>query len=91
MSSGSDISNFEREIYDIELIKTANDCFTIKITANGFLYNMVRIIAGTLIDFGKGKYQAEKMTEILEARDRQMAGPTMPARGLTLIRYDFID
>lgn len=62
----------------------------IRISGNGFLYNMVRIIAGTLVEIGKGKYQPEKIADILEACDRQMAGPTLPARGLTLIQYDFI-
>lgn len=62
---------------------------TIRITGSGFLYNMVRIIAGTLLEVGQGKRKPEDMTEILEARDRGAAGPTAPACGLTLIRYEF--
>lgn len=84
------VDNMVRTIYRIELLEEGN-MLKIRVSGNGFLYNMVRIIAGTLVDFGKGKYPAERMTDILEARDRQMAGPTMPARGLTLIRYDFVD
>lgn len=61
----------------------------IRITGNGFLYNMVRILAGTLLDIGRGHLKEEDMLRILEARDRNEAGPTAPAHGLTLlsIRY----
>lgn len=62
---------------------------TIRITGSGFLYNMVRIIAGTLLEVGQGKRKPEDMTEILEARDRGAAGPTAPACGLTLTGYEF--
>ena len=58
---------------------------TIRVTGKGFLYNMVRIIAGTLMDVGKGVYPPEHVKEIVAACDREMAGPTAPARGLTLI------
>ena len=63
----------------------------ISVTGNGFLYNMVRIIAGTLIDIGIGKYPPEKMAEILAAKDRSQAGPTASPRGLTLVKYEFLD
>ena len=61
----------------------------IRITGNGFLYNMVRILAGTLLEIGRGNLRPEDMARILEARDRSAAGPTAPAHGLTLlsIRY----
>ena len=61
----------------------------IRITGNGFLYNMVRILAGTLLDIGRGHLKEEDMPRILNARDRNEAGPTAPAHGLTLlsIRY----
>lgn len=62
----------------------------IRISGNGFLYNMVRIIAGTLLEVGSGKYPPERVKEILEARDRRAAGPTAPARGLTLADYEFL-
>lgn len=58
---------------------------TIRISGNGFLYNMVRIIAGTLLEIGNGFYPPEKINEILKAKDRQKAGPTAPAKGLTLV------
>ena len=77
-----------RTIYGIDLVEAGN-MLTIRISGNGFLYNMVRIIAGTLVECGKGRLPAEKMPDILEACDRQAAGPTMPARGLTLVEYHF--
>ena len=57
----------------------------ITVEGNGFLYNMVRAIAGTLIDIGRGKRPPEDMQKILASRDRKQAGPTAPARGLCLI------
>ena len=59
-------------------------------TGDGFLYNMVRILTGTLIEVGRGKRTPEQMTEILKAKNREAAGFTAPARGLTLleVRYD---
>lgn len=59
----------------------------IYVTGNGFLYNMVRIIAGTLIEVGQGKTKPEEIPAIIEACDREKAGPTAPAKGLTLIGY----
>lgn len=58
-------------------------------TGDGFLYNMVRILVGTLLEVGLGKLPPEKMPQILASRDRTNAGPTAPARGLTLweVRY----
>ena len=63
----------------------------ISITGNGFLYNMVRIIVGTLLYVGTGKYHAEHVADIIEACDRSKAGPTVPACGLTLVSYKFLD
>ncbi len=65
------------------------DMIRLVFTGNGFLYHMVRIMAGTLLDIGKGNRQASEMPGILAAKDRGAAGPTAPAHGLTLmgIRY----
>jgi len=62
----------------------------ITINGNGFLYNMVRIIAGTLVDVGMGKINPDDIPAIIHARDRTRAGKTMPAQGLTLLEvfYD---
>jgi len=59
------------------------------IYGDGFLYNMVRIIAGTLILIGKGKLSLLDIPEIIDAKDRAMAGPTAPAKGLCLVRVDY--
>ena len=61
----------------------------IRVSGNGFLYNMVRIIAGTLIEVGAGKRQPEDILTMLDATDRQSAGPTAPAHGLTMLRIDY--
>ena len=63
---------------------------TLRIVGDGFLYNMVRIIAGTLMDVGRGRKEPEDIQRILEQKDRQAAGPTAPACGLTLIGYEFL-
>lgn len=55
----------------------------------GFLQNMIRILVGTLLEVGYGKREPEQMKEVLEARDRQAAGYTAPAKGLCLIRVDY--
>ncbi len=58
----------------------------IDVAADGFLYNMVRAIAGTLMNVGRGYWPAEKIPEILQSQDRKQAGPTAPAQGLFLMR-----
>ena len=60
-----------------------------RIRGTGFLYNMVRILAGTLIEIGGGKREASDMKKILDARDRNAAGPTAPAQGLTMLEIEF--
>ena len=62
----------------------------IRVCGNGFLYNMVRIIAGTLLDIGQGKRDPMDIFTILESKDRSAAGPTAPAHGLTLVKYEFL-
>ncbi len=74
-----------RTLYGITLDKGSDDVITIRLWGNGFLYNMVRIIAGTLMKVGMGVYPPEHVKEILEARDRQQA----PARGLTLVGIQY--
>lgn len=77
-----------RTIYSLDVFKEG-DRITIRICGNGFLYNMVRIIAGTLMKVGMGVYPPEHMIEILNARDRQAAGQTAPACGLTLVSMEY--
>lgn len=78
-----------RNLYEITVDKGADDIVTIRLRGNGFLYNMVRIIAGTLIKVGSGMYPPEHMKEILEARNRAAAGDTAPAKGLTLVGIEY--
>ena len=77
-----------RTIYSCRVQKEG-DILTIRVTGNGFLYNMVRIIAGTLIKVGTGDIPPEAIPRILAACDREMAGPTAPAHGLTMIGLEY--
>ena len=72
-----------RKLKSIEITRMGNE-IRIALTADGFLYHMVRIIVGTLLEVGEGKRAAEDMAAILASRDRMEAGPTAPAQGLTL-------
>ncbi len=83
-------SDTVRTVYDISIIRDGPD-ITIRVTGNGFLYNMVRIIAGTLIRVGRGFYEPEKIKEILEAREHTSEGVTAPPNGLVLIAIDYKD
>ena len=55
----------------------------------GFLQNMVRILVGTLLEVGRGAMDAQRVSEILEAKDRRLAGPTAPPQGLCLVKVDY--
>lgn len=79
-----------RTIYQVE-VKKEQDQIKILIKGNGFLYNMVRIIAGTLLQVGYGRMEPEKMKEILAGKDRVLAGPTAPAHGLMLMEIEYLD
>lgn len=87
-AAGAVVETTVRTIYEAKVYREGNE-IVIRITGNGFLYNMVRIIAGTLIEAGRGNIEPERMKEILEKCDRSFAGPTAPACGLTLYKYEF--
>ena len=87
-SSGSQVESTVREVYTLDVSKK-DDVISIKISGNGFLYNMVRIIVGTLLKVGMGVYPPEHVKEIIDARDRYAAGPKAPACGLTLVQIDY--
>lgn len=78
-----------RTVYDISVEKSG-DMISIRVTGSGFLYNMVRIIAGTLMEAGRGNIAPEEIPDILNALDRTKAGPTAPACGLTLVKYEYL-
>lgn len=93
-----------RTIYSLQILDSPKTCqqtrprdqnpeaeLAIRVTGNGFLYNMVRIIVGTLLEVGYGRWEPEKVAEILEKKDRSAAGPTAPAKGLTLLKYEFLE
>lgn len=85
---GAQVESTVRTIYSLEVEEEGQDV-VIRVCGNGFLYNMVRIIAGTLMDVGQGRRTPESMKEVIEACDRQKAGPTAPAHGLMLMKYEF--
>ena len=77
-----------REIYSLKVEKVGY-MIRINVTGNGFLYNMVRIITGTLIEVGRGVLAPNDMDKILKGLDRGLAGPTAPAHGLTLVSIEY--
>lgn len=86
---GAQVQSTVRTLYQAQVEEQGDD-LVIRVCGNGFLYNMVRIIAGTLMEVGQGKRSPEDIPTILEKRDRAAAGPTAPAHGLTLMKYEFL-
>lgn len=82
-NTGSNVKTTIRTIYDFT-IDSSGDIISISITGNGFLYNMVRIIIGTLIQVGIGKIEPTDIPEIINSKNRKKAGPTAPPQGLCL-------
>ncbi len=82
-SLGSNVKTTVREVYETEVTFSGDKIF-IRIRANGFLYNMARTMAGTLVYAGLGKLREGDITEILESKDRIQAGPTLEAGGLCM-------
>ena len=83
MSEGSSVSDTVRTVYDLK-IEREGSLIKFRIRANGFLYNMVRIIVGTLVEVAFGRIQPEEIESIILSRDRFRAGPTAPPEGLYL-------
>lgn len=88
-SSGTSSKSSVRTIYKAEVKQMSNDKIWIELTGNGFLYNMVRIIAGTLVEVGLGKIKAEKINDIMESKKRENAGKTLPPQGLYLVNVEY--
>ena len=76
--------NTVRTVYHCDVVEAGREV-RVSVQGDGFLYNMVRIIAGTLIEVGRGHWGPERVDEILATRDRRTAGPTAPPEGLTLV------
>lgn len=77
-----------RTIYSLEVKRQGQDV-TVTVCGNGFLYNMVRIIAGTLLSVGEGKFSVSDVETALNEKNRTKAGRTLPAKGLTLVSVEY--
>ncbi len=87
-ASGTSSKSSVRTIYKADVFEEGDRIF-IELTGNGFLYNMVRIIAGTLLEVGLGKILPKEIPNIIESKDRTQAGKTLPANGLCLMRVEY--
>ena len=87
-AAGSAEKNTVRTVKKIKIEKQG-DLVYIDVWAGGFLYNMVRIIAGTLLEIGRGKMPENRIKKILSKKDRVLAGPTAPAKGLCLVKVKY--
>ena len=87
-ASGTSSKSSVRTIYSAD-VKKENERIIIELTGNGFLYNMVRIISGTLVEVGLGKIRPEEIKDIIDSKNRQMAGKTLPPYGLYLVEVNY--
>lgn len=87
-SSGTSSKSSVRTIYNAQVLQDGEKII-IELTGNGFLYNMVRIISGTLVEVGMGKIKAEEIPDIINQKDRQRAGKTLPPQGLYLMNVEY--
>ncbi len=87
-ASGTSSKSSVRTIYKTNIIEDG-ERIKIELTGNGFLYNMVRIISGTLVDVGLGKIKPEEITSIIESKDRTKAGKTLPPYALYLLKVEY--
>lgn len=88
-ASGTSSKSSVRVIYEAKVIKMPEERIYIELTGNGFLYNMVRIISGTLVDVGLGKIEPKGILEIIESKERTKAGKTLPPQGLYLVKVEY--
>ena len=84
-ASGTSSKSSVRKIYKAEVIDAGNERIYIELTGNGFLYNMVRIIAGTLVEVGLNKIEPQEVENIILSKKRENAGKTLPPQGLYLV------
>ena len=87
--TGAQVESTVRTVYSVDVLEEGRD-LVVRVSGNGFLYNMVRIIVGTLLEVGQGRRTPEDIIRILEKKDRSAAGPTAPAHGLMLMKYEFL-
>ena len=89
MAQGSDVSDTVRNVKYLRIERDGGDIINVSICADGFLYNMVRIIVGTLTEVAFGRFSPEDVKRMIESKDRSLAGMTAPASGLYLNRVDY--
>ena len=87
-ASGTAVKTYERRIINCSL-QAQDNWVTFDIEADGFLYNMVRIIMGTLVEVGRGRYSPKAVTNIIKSGQREKAGPTVPPQGLYLVKVNY--
>lgn len=90
VSRKSGKTNFVRTVFDAKVVQLADKLYAFEITGDGFLYNMVRIIFGTLVSVAYGKLKPEDIKAIIDAKNRSKAGKTMPAEALYLKNVEYI-
>ena len=88
-ASGTSSKSSVRTIYKAEVKSMPNNRIYIELTGNGFLYNMVRIIAGTLVEVGMEKIEPKDIKSIIDSKDRSQAGKTLPPQGLYLVKVEY--
>jgi tRNA pseudouridine38-40 synthase len=88
-ASNTNVVDKVRTIYDIDIIAIDDNLYKLVVSGNGFLYNMVRIIMGTLIDVGLGKITSDYIIDIVNSKDRSKAGKTAEAKGLYLKKVEY--
>ena len=88
-ASGTSSKSSVRTIYKAEVMEIGNERIYIELTGNGFLYNMVRIISGTLVEVGLGKIEPNEIKTIIDSQKRENAGKTLPPQGLYLIKVEY--
>lgn len=88
-ASGTSSKSSIRTIYNAKVNEMPNNRIYIELTGNGFLYNMVRIISGTLVDVGLEKIEPEEIKNIINSKDRNLAGKTLPPNGLYLMNVEY--
>lgn len=88
-ASGTSSKSSVRVIYNAKVFEMPDNRVYIELTGNGFLYNMVRIIAGTLVDVGLNKIKPEDIEDIINSKDRSLAGKTLPPQGLYLVNVEY--
>ncbi len=88
-ASGTSSKSSVRTIYAANVVKKENNRIYIELTGSGFLYNMVRIVSGTLVDVGLKKIEPQEIKDIINSKNRERAGKTLPPNGLYLVNVEY--